>query len=343
MQVSIVGATGYTGIELVRLIKNHPRAEIALLTSENFAGERIADIYPHLSDIIDSRCQQVDADDIAECSDMVFTALPHGVSSKLVPDLLEKGLQVIDLSGDYRYQNPDIYREWYQKHENPDLMARATYGLAEIREEQIKNSRLIANPGCYPTSSLIPLYPFLAEGIINSETEIIIDAKSGVTGAGRKPSRKKHFCEVQENFQAYSVEGHRHRSEIAEKLKNWTEYSAEITFTPHLLPLKRGILTTIYSSCGQQYEQKSLVSLYEDYYSENRFIRIFTEKKPQLKYVTGTNFCDISVTRLSSGRLKIISALDNLIKGAAGQAVQNMNLLCSWPTELGLDDIGLYL
>ena len=346
MQVSVLGATGYTGIELVGLLRDHPRVELALLASESFSGENIAEVYPHLKDIVEIECQSFDVDRISRASDIVFTALPHGVSQDIIPGLLERDLTVIDLSGDYRYRSAETYERWYQPHKSPELMEEAAYGLTELREEEIKNSRLIANPGCYPTASLLAVQPLLAEDLIEPEG-IIIDAKSGVSGAGRGASRITHFCEVQENFKAYSVGCHRHSSEISEKLKIWNREEAEITFTPHLLPLKRGILATIYAdsavrSAGDELREK-ILKTYKDYYDHRPFMRVFADRNPQLKYVTGTNFCDLSANADEKGRIVIISAIDNLLKGAAGQAVQNMNAVCGWPEITGLDKTGSYI
>ena len=341
MQISVLGATGYTGIELVRLIKEHPKVELDIITSENFSGEPIFEVYPHLRDIVKQRCESCDLDRIAEKSDLVFTALPHKVSADIVPELLARDLKVIDLSGDFRYQNAELYQEWYQTHSSPELMREAVYGLAEIKREEIKNSRLIANPGCYPTSSLLAIQPLISENIINTE-DIIIDAKSGITGAGRKASRKTHFCEVQENFQAYNVGSHRHRSEIAEKLKLWNDKNVELTFTPHLLPVNRGILSTIYADTAGDFDKNDILKIYRQYYQEKPLIRVVKTGTPELKHVRNTNFCDLSVNVNDNGKLVIISALDNLLKGAAGQAVQNMNLLCDWPEKLGLYKIGPY-
>lgn len=341
MQAAVLGATGYTGIELVRLIKKHPKVEPGILTSENFSGEPISRVYPHLRNMVERRCESFDLDRVAENSDLVFAALPHKVSANIVPGLLARGLKVIDLSGDFRYRDARLYRKWYQTHSNPELLEEAVYGLAEIKKGEIKSSRLIANPGCYPTSSLLAIHPLIFEGIIDS-SNITIDAKSGITGAGREATRKTHFCEIQENFQAYNVGSHRHRSEIAEKLRLWNDKTVEITFTPHLLPVNRGILSTIYADPAGNIDREDILEIYRKFYRERPFIRVLDEKNPQLKYVRETNFCDLSVNINKNGKLIIISALDNLLKGAAGQAIQNMNLLFDWPEKLGLYNIGPY-
>ena len=312
------------------------------MTSKSYSGEAIAEVYPHLKDIMEQHCQNFDLNKIERKSDLVFTALPHGVSLEIVPELFKRDLTIIDLSGDYRYQSAETYQKWYQPHSSPELLGEAVYGLSELQKEKIKNSRLIANPGCYPTASLLAVYPLLSEKIIEPEG-IIIDAKSGVSGAGRQASRKTHFCEVEENFQAYSVGGHRHSSEITEKLINWNVKAAEITFTPHLLPVKRGILATIYADTAGKATREEILEIYKNYYDSRPFIRIFADKNPQLKYVAGTNFCDITANINNKGKLVIISAIDNLLKGAAGQAVQNMNILHGWPETTGIYRSGQYI
>ena len=342
MEVSVVGATGYTGVELVRLLKDHPQVELGYITSRSFAGEEIADIYPQLREEIKKKCKPLDVDKIAASSEVVFTALPHGVSMEVVPKFREKGVKVIDLSGDYRYRELATYEQWYKKHNSPNFLEEGIYGLAEINRDLIKEGALIANPGCYPTTSLLALYPLIKEGLIEPG-RIIIDAKSGVSGAGRKPSRGTHFCEVDGNFKAYKVANHRHQSEIEEKLSGWAKKEVQATFTPHLLPLKRGILATIYTELTGDYSSKELISCYQESYEEEKFIRVLENSNPQLKHVAGTNYCDLTVKINHSGQAIILAAIDNLVKGSAGQAVQNLNLLAGWPEETGLKQTGLYL
>ncbi|GAB6098802.1 N-acetyl-gamma-glutamyl-phosphate reductase [Halanaerocella petrolearia] len=342
MKVSVVGATGYTGVELVRLLHEHPKAELKVLTSNSFAKQEIADIYPHLKSQIDIECQTLDAKQIAETSDVVFTALPHGVSMDIVPDLLATGIPVIDLSGDYRYHSLATYEEWYQKHTSSDLLKKGAYGLPELNKEEIKESQLVANPGCYPTASLLAITPLVKAGLIDADS-IIIDAKSGTTGAGRKLSLGTHFCEVDSNFKAYKVGQHRHQSEIEEKLSLWSNNQIELNFTPHLLPVKRGILATIYADLKQEVADEELLAEYKEAYQGNKFVRIREEEMPELKYVAGSNYCDIGLQVTDRGRVIILSAIDNLIKGSAGQAIQNLNLLAGWEEGLGLEKLGLYL
>ncbi|GAB6137567.1 N-acetyl-gamma-glutamyl-phosphate reductase [Halanaerobaculum tunisiense] len=342
MQVSVVGATGYTGVELVRLLSKHPKVDLEVLTSHSFPGVEIADIYPHLTDKVDITCQELDSKQLAENSDCVFTALPHGVAMEVVPELVATGVPVIDLSGDYRYQELATYEDWYDNHTSPDLLAQGVYGLPELNKGQIKASQLVANPGCYPTASLLAIMPLLQAGVIEPQS-IIIDAKSGATGAGRKLSLGTQFCEVDSNFKAYQVGGHRHRSEIEEKLSVWSNQDVKLNFTPHLLPVKRGILATIYADLTVDLTTDQLFSKYKEVYHQEPFIRLREDKLPQLKYVTGSNYCDIGIQATDRNRVVIVSAIDNLVKGSAGQAIQNLNLLAGWREDLGLEDVGLYL
>ena len=342
MDVSVIGATGYTGVELVRLLNQHQQIDLNILTSNSFVGQKIADIYPNLKGEVKHLCQELDMDKISKSSDIVFTALPHGVSMKYVPELLHKGVKVIDLSGDYRYDNVGIYEKWYREHSSPELVDSSLYGLVELFRENLKEANLIANPGCYPTVSLLSLAPIVKKGLIK-EDSIIIDAKSGATGAGRKLSLGTHFCEVNNNFKAYKVFNHRHQSEIAEKAGILANTKVDLTFTPHLLPVNRGILATIYVDLKQEISQAELKELYQKHYQDDRFVRIFAgDNLPELKNVVGSNFCDIAV-KVNGKRAIIVGAIDNLIKGSAGQAIQNMNLVAGFDETEGLTDVGLYL
>ena len=343
MKVSIIGATGYTGAELIRLLTQHPKVDIEIITSNSFVGEKISDIYPNLTGIIDKKCEELNVEQIAEETEVAFTALPHGVSMDIVPQLINKDLKVIDLSGDYRYQDLDTYQQWYKEHSSGELLEVGTYGLAEYNSLKIKDSSLIANPGCYPTASLLALLPLVQSSLIEKES-IIIDAKSGTTGAGRKLSRGTHFSETEGNFKAYKVGNHRHRSEIEEKLSLAQEDDVEVTFTPHLLPVKRGILATIYADLSCNKTKEELIHYYNEFYDGTNFVRVLDDKLPQLKYVAGSNYCDIGVkVNQDRQQVVIISAIDNLVKGSAGQAIQNLNLMAGWDETTGLEQIGLYL
>ena len=343
MKASIIGATGYTGAELIRLLTHHPKVDLEIITSRSFVGEKISDIYPNLTEIIDDKCEELDVERIAQETEVAFTALPHGVSMDIVPKLIARGLKVIDLSGDYRYQDLATYQHWYEEHSSAELLEQGTYGLAELNLLQIKQSSLIANPGCYPTASLLALLPLVQNSIVEKEG-IIVDAKSGTTGAGRKLSRGTHFSETEGNFKAYKVANHRHRSEIEEKLSLSQTEGVEVTFTPHLLPVKRGILATIYADLAEDMSKGELLHYYHESYQGADFVRVLDEKLPQLKYVVGSNYCDIGL-KVDQERNKviIISAIDNLVKGSAGQAIQNLNLMSGWDETTGLEQIGLYL
>ncbi|AGB40726.1 N-acetyl-gamma-glutamyl-phosphate reductase, common form [Halobacteroides halobius DSM 5150] len=342
MKVSVIGATGYTGVELVRLLNEHPNIELSLLTSNSFAENKIDEIYPHLKEEVEIICHKLDIEQIVTNSEVVFTALPHGVSMDIVPKLVNRGVKVIDLSGDYRYQTLATYEEYYQKHASPQLLSQGVYGLPELNRKKIKDSNLVANPGCYPTVSLLALAPLLKTGLIDPQS-IIIDAKSGATGAGRKLSLGTHFCEVNNNFKAYKVGQHRHRSEIEEKLSIWSKQEVKLNFTPHLLPVKRGILATIYADLTDDIAELELFKQYQNHYQEELFVRVREDNMPELKYVAGSNYCDISLKVTDGNKVIIVATIDNLIKGSAGQAVQNLNLLAGWEEDLGLKKVGLYL
>ncbi|TDX48046.1 N-acetyl-gamma-glutamyl-phosphate reductase [Orenia marismortui] len=344
MKVSIIGSTGYTGMELVRLLSKHPKVELKILTSRSFAGEDISDIYPNLRGKVDTKCEKLDLNKLAASSDFVYTALPHGVSMEVVPELVDRGLKVIDLSGDYRYNNLKTYEDWYKPHQSPSLLEKAVYGLPELNRSKIKASGLVANPGCYPTASILALAPLVANNLINKDN-IIIDAKSGTSGAGRKLSLGNHFCEVNNNFKAYKVANHRHTSEIEEKLTLVGGEDITLSFTPHLLPINRGILATIYANLEENLDTAKILEYYEDYYKKEAFIRVMEEGiLPEIKNVAGSNYCDIGLkVDERTGRIIVISAIDNLIKGSAGQAIHNLNIMAGWDESLGLEDLSLYL
>lgn len=344
IKAAILGATGYAGIELVRLLTNHPEVSIEILGSQSYAGQRISDIYPNLRNILDKECEELDLDRVAQC-DVAFTALPHGASKSVIPSILEKGVKVIDLSGDYRYDDAKVYEEWYgQEHSSPELLKESVYGLPELHREKIKGARLIGNPGCYTTCSILGAAPLLASKA-GSTKNIIVDAKSGVTGAGRGLSQQTHFCECTETSKAYKVATHRHTSEIEQELSNVAGEKIMLSFTPHLIPQKRGILSTIYVNLNKEYTTEEIVEMYKEYYKGEYFIRIMEAGKlPETKNVAGSNFVDIGVVvdkRLQ--RAVVVSAIDNIVKGAAGQAVQNMNLMFGLDERTALDNAGFYL
>lgn len=344
IKAAVLGATGYAGIELVRLLSNHPEVSIELLGSKSFAGQKISDVYQNFRHILEQECEEADVEKAAKC-DVAFTALPHGASKSVIPALLDAGLKVIDLSGDYRYDDAKVYEQWYNEpHSSPELLKESVYGLCELHRDKIKKARLIGNPGCYTTCSILGAAPLLAAGIADDKN-IIIDAKSGVTGAGRGLGLAYHFCECTENTKAYKIATHRHTSEIEQELSNIAGKPIMLSFTPHLIPQKRGILATVYMNLTKKVSAEEIQKIYEDYYRDEFFVRVKAKGElPETKHVAGSNFVDIGVVldeRLN--RAVAVSTLDNIVKGAAGQAVQNMNLLFGLDEKTGLDFAGYYL
>jgi len=344
VRVGILGATGYAGSELVRLLAQHGGVELTMLSSKSYEGQKMSAIYPALRGVCDLVLQAPDAALAAKQCDLVFTALPHGASKEIIPALYAKGLTVIDLSGDYRYNDPAVYEAWYgQEHSSPELLAQSVYGLPELHREAIKKTKLVGNPGCYTTCSILGLAPLLAHGKVDTKN-IIIDAKSGVSGAGRGLALDYHFCECTENMKAYKVATHRHTSEIEQELSLLAGTDIMLSFTPHLVPMKRGIFATMYANLKAPAEKEELMALYHEFYDNEPFVRLYDEGLPESNHVSGSNFIDIGLCvdkRL--GRVIVVSAIDNLVKGAAGQAVQNMNLICGFAETQGLTGAGFYL
>jgi N-acetyl-gamma-glutamyl-phosphate reductase len=342
IKAAVLGATGYAGIELVRLLTSHPEVSIEVVGSKSFAGKKISEVYQNLEHVLEKECEELDFDSVAKC-DVAFTALPHGASKSVIPKLLEKGLKVIDLSGDYRYDDPKVYEAWYgQEHSSPELLKESVYGLCELHRDKVKGARLIGNPGCYTTCSILGTAPLLANHLIDSKS-IIIDAKSGVSGAGRGLGLAYHFCECTENSKAYKIGTHRHTSEIEQELSYIAKEPVTLSFTPHLIPQKRGILATIYANLTKDTDTEEVLETYKKFYEGEYFVRV-KDTLPETKHVAGSNFVDIGLCvdkRL--GRVVVVSAIDNLVKGAAGQAVQNMNLLFGLDEKTGLENAGYYL
>jgi N-acetyl-gamma-glutamyl-phosphate reductase len=333
IRAGIVGATGYAGAELVRLLAGHPAVELTMLTSRQFAGIRFDAVFPSMSGFVDRVCQDYSIDAACNQADIIFMALPHQLPMKFVPPLLENGKRVIDLSADFRFRDVAVYERHYQPHQAPHLIDQSVYGLSEVYKERIKQAHLIGNPGCYPTSVLLPLVPLLKKELIDPSS-IIADSKSGVSGAGRSLSLTAHYCEVQESFKAYKVGGHRHNPEMDEVLSIESGKPVSITFVPHLVPMSRGMLTTLYTTPKKSVGPDDIRACLSSYYAGRHFVRLCSDNKvPDTRTVRGTNFCDIGFKLdASRNRLILISAIDNLVKGAAGQAVQNMNIM------LGLDE-----
>jgi N-acetyl-gamma-glutamyl-phosphate reductase len=344
MKAAIIGGTGYGSIELIRLINKHPNLEVGTIVSNSQAGVSLIDTYPHLSTILEQPMEVFDANSLSEENDVVFLATPSGVSSKLVPQLLENGSKCIDLSGDFRLRSSAEYESWY-KHSPADdnYLKQATYGLSEMYAEKIKTSNLIANPGCYPTASTLGLLPIVKTKLANYDS-IIIDAKSGVSGAGRGLSLTSHYAEINENIRAYKLGAHQHIPEIEQVLSDESGRPITITFTTHLVPMTRGIMCTIYVKLSENISTTDVIQLYSQFYEKHPFVRIRPEGNiPSTKEVLGSNYCDIGLhVDPRTNRLTIVSVIDNLVKGAAGQAIQNLNLMNGWDEKTGLDDIPIY-
>jgi N-acetyl-gamma-glutamyl-phosphate reductase len=344
LKVAIVGASGYTGVELLRILHSHPEVAVTCVTSEQSAGRPISDIFPTLRGRYDMALENLEPVGIAEKVDIVFTALPHKAAMEVVPTFLKMGKNVVDLSADYRLHDAAVYERWYDKHLNPEVLQEAVYGIPELRRAQIAEASLIANPGCYPTSVILGLAPLLKGKVIDTKS-IIVDAKSGVSGAGRGAKVDGLYCEVNEGFRAYGVGGtHRHIPEIEQELSLLAGNELAISFTPHLVPMDRGILSTIYTNPLGKVTAADLITLYEAFYDGEPFVRVLPEGVfPSTAHVRGSNFCDIGIAVDDrTGRVIIVSAIDNLVKGASGQAVQNMNLMCGLPETLGLDFLPIF-
>ncbi|TVY09347.1 N-acetyl-gamma-glutamyl-phosphate reductase [Paenibacillus cremeus] len=338
LRAAIVGSTGYGGVELIRLLLTHPNVAITSVISSSSAGAPIADGFPHLNQIMTDTLDAVDVELIRGKADVVFLATPHGVAAELAPKFLDAGMKVIDISGDFRLTSGEVYEKWYKhKPADPAYVEKAVYGLCEVFGEEVRGAEFISNPGCFPTATLLGLAPLAAKGWIDLKS-IIVDAKSGVSGAGRGLSLSSHFSEINENFLAYKVNKHQHTPEIEQVLGRLAGEEVVMTFTTHLVPMTRGILSTIYVNLNATRSEDEIRELYRSYYEGRRFVRIREQGKyPATKEVTGSNYCDIGMSLdPRTGRLTVISVIDNVVKGAAGQAVQNLNLLMGWDEATGL-------
>lgn len=343
IKASIIGCTGYAGEELTRILSGHTGVALTHLVSKTFAGKKLSEVYGSFFGAADKTLEALDIDAVASDSDVVFTALPHGASAETTAKLAEYDIKIIDLSGDFRYDDIAVYEQWYKvNHPAKSLNSEAVYGLTEFYREQIRTAKIVANPGCYTTCAILALAPLLKAGLI-SEKGIIIDAKSGFSGAGRKESLALSFCEAHESFKAYAVSGHRHTSEIEQEVSKAADTVVTLGFTPHLLPIKRGILETIYCNLNDGAAKQAILDAYRVYKEEN-FVQVMQSGLPEIKFVSGSNHVIIGFeVDARNNRLIVVSVIDNLIKGAAGQAVQNMNVMFGLPEAEGLPKTGMYL
>lgn len=339
-KVGIVGGTGYTGSELLRLLVQHPQVEVAAITSRSEAGSRVDDMFPALRGHLDLAFVEPDLDYLAAC-DMVFFATPNGTAMKMVPELLEKGARVVDLAADFRLKDPAVWQHWYgMEHACPEFLQEAVYGLPELNREAVRKARLVANPGCYPTAVGLGFAPLVEAGLIDS-THLVADAKSGASGAGRKASVGTLLGEAGESFKAYGIPGHRHLPEIGQTLEQLYGEPVSLTFVPHLVPMIRGIEATLYARLTDK--SADLQSLFEQRYAGEDFVDVMPSgAHPETRSVRGVNMCRIAVHRPQEGDVVVVSSvIDNLVKGAAGQAIQNMNLMLDLPENTGLDAVAL--
>ncbi len=338
VKAGVVGATGYTGAELMRLLVTHPGVVVETVTSESYAGREIASVFPSLQGLISLRCRKLDVKEVASTCELVFVALPHTRAGEAVSALVNEGRKVVDFSADFRLKDPAVYERWYSvKHPAPELLSRAVYGLPELNREKIKGADIVANPGCYPTSAILALAPAVKEGLADTRN-IIIDAKSGVSGAGRKADLPYHFAECNESVRAYSIATHRHTPEIEQEVGIIAGEQLQVLFTPHLIPMNRGILSTIYLTLKEKKSTEEIIDLYVDFYGDEPFVRVRAEGElPSTAETRSSNYCDIGLkVDERTGKLIVVSTIDNLGKGASWQAVQNMNILCGFDETEGL-------
>ena len=344
IKVGIIGATGYAGSELVRILLGHKDVEIKWYGSRSYIDKKYASIYQNFFQLVDANCMDDNMEVLADQVDVIFTATPQGLCASLVNEEILSKVKIIDLSADFRIKDVKVYEEWYKlEHKSPQFIEEAVYGLCEINREDVKKARLVANPGCYTTCSILTCYPLVKEGIIDPNT-IIVDAKSGTSGAGRGAKVDNLFCEVNENMKAYGVATHRHTPEIEEQLGYACGEKITINFTPHLVPMNSGILATAYSSLKKDVTYEEVKAIYDKYYADEKFVRVLEKDVcPQTKWVEGSNYVDVNFKiDPRTNRIIMMGAIDNLVKGAAGQAVQNMNLMFGLPEQEGLKLVPLF-
>ena len=344
IKVGIIGATGYAGGELVRILMGHKEAEIVWYGSRSYIDQKYADVYRNMFQIVDAKCMDDNIEALADQVDVIFTATPQGFLASVINENILGKTKIVDLSADFRIKDVKVYEKWYGiEHKSPQFIGEAVYGLCEVNRDKVKGARLIANPGCYTTCSILTAYPLAKEGIIDMRT-LIVDAKSGTSGAGRGAKVPNLFCEVNENMKAYGVASHRHTPEIEEQLGYASGENVTISFTPHLVPMNRGILATEYATLKKDVTGEEVKAIYDKYYADEKFVRVLGEGVcPETKWVEGSNYVDIGF-KLDprTNRIVMMGAIDNLVKGAAGQAVQNMNLLFGLPESEGLELVPMF-
>ena len=344
IKAGIIGATGYAGGELVRILSRHPEVEIVWYGSRSYIDQNYADVYRNMFEIVDAKCLDDNMEELDERADVIFTATPQGFCASMMSEEILSKTKIVDLSADFRIKDVKTYEKWYGiEHKSPQFIEEAVYGLCEVNREQIKGARLIANPGCYTTCSILTAYPLAKEGMIDMST-LIVDAKSGTSGAGRGAKVPNLYCEVNENIKAYGVASHRHTPEIEEQLGYAAGEEVLINFTPHLVPMNRGILATEYAKLTKKVTPEEVKAVYDKYYAKETFVRVMGDGVcPETKWVEGSNYVDIGFKiDERTGRIIMMGAIDNLVKGAAGQAVQNMNLLFGLDETMGLDLVPMF-
>ena len=344
IKAGIIGATGYAGGELARLLLQREDVQILWYGSRSYVGQKYASVYPNLFQIVEDSCQDDSLKELADRADVVFTATPQGFCASIIEEEILSKVKVIDLSADFRIKDQEVYERWYKlEHKSPQFLGEAVYGLPEVNREKIREARLIANPGCFPTCSFLAVYPLVKEGLVDPNT-LIIDAKSGTSGAGRGAKMDNLYCEVNESIKAYGVGTHRHTPEIEEQLSYAAGKPVTISFTPHLVPMNRGILVTAYASLNGKVTEEEARAAYEKYYRDEYFVRLLEPGAvPQTRWVEGSNFADVNFKiDPRTGRVVMMGVIDNMVKGAAGQAVQNMNLMFGLPEETGLKQIPMF-
>jgi len=344
IKVGIIGSTGYAGSELVRILMGHKEVEIKWFGSRSYIDKKYYEVYQNMFQIVDATCMDDNIAALAEEVDVIFTATPQGYLASLLNEEILSKVKIVDLSADYRIKDVAVYEEWYKiEHKSPQFIDEAVYGLCEVNREDVKNARLVANPGCYTTCSILTIYPLAKEGLIEMNS-IIIDAKSGTSGAGRGAKMDNLFCEVNENMKAYGVASHRHTPEIEEQLGYASGESVTLNFTPHLVPMNRGILVTAYANLKPGVTNEMVQAAYDKYYEDEKFVRVLDKGNfPQTKWVEGSNYVDVNfVIDKRTNRVIMMGAIDNLVKGAAGQAVQNMNLMFGFKESEGLELVPMF-